>query len=801
MQKLLKTFLFFLVVLCFAFNSAYSQKVKDNSQPKFSQVRIYATTPNDFQRIQDAGLFLDGGIHKAGLYFETWLSESEILMLKNSGVPYQITIDDWMQYYNSFPPLTAKQYNDIMKNSKDNYNITHSILGSMGGNLTLAQVNSKLDSLRLQYPTLVSVKWSIGNSYEGRPMNTVRITKNPDAPTGRPEIWYNGVTHAREPGGMENVLYYIYWLVENYNIDPIATYILNNREIYWTPIINVDGYYYNETTNPTGGGMWRANRHVTTGNCGYVDLNRNFGTWNFWNSANGGSSTDQCSGGQGTYRGVYPMSEPETQNWKNFVSTRNFRTEMDYHTYGNYLIKPYAWCDPTPTPDDAIFSEYGTEIVALNHFTYGTPYQTVGYYVRGGSTDWEYSTDSTYHSTHTIVYSPEVGVIGFWSNAANIVPEAQTCFYQNQLMSLVAGPYAGLKNLTFNKSTYTQNETGNVKVVFRNKGLMAASNIKVEFTPLNSYVTIPVQLYTKASLASRTSDSVTFNFTVSGTCPNGYAIPTRIRIKQNDSLIVFTQNTMILVGSGVTTFADSAENGTTNWTYGTGWAINTAQYHTPTHCFANANYGNNLNSSLSLNFPINMSAYNVAFLEFWQRYDVENGYDYCYPEVSNDNGTTWQQLSSYSGTNLTWTKQLFDISSMVNHSNNFRIRFRLYSDANTTASGWYVDDIKITTYNGGVTGVEENHNGLLPVKYSLDQNYPNPFNPSTQINYSVAKSGLVKISVYDILGREVNVLVNEVKNPGFYSVDFNGSSLSSGLYFYKMESNGFVDTKKMTLIK
>jgi hypothetical protein len=138
---------------------------------------------------------------------------------------------------------------------------------------------------------------------------------------------------------------------------------------------------------------------------------------------------------------------------------------------------------------------------------------------------------------------------------------------------------------------------------------------------------------------------------------------------------------------------------------------------------------------------------------------------------------------------------------MVNHSNNFRIRFRLYSDANTTASGWYVDDIKITTYNGGVTGVEENHNGLLPVKYSLDQNYPNPFNPSTQINYSVAKSGLVKISVYDILGREVNVLVNEVKNPGFYSVDFNGSSLSSGLYFYKMESNGFVDTKKMTLIK
>ncbi len=150
------------------------------------------------------------------------------------------------------------------------------------------------------------------------------LLKNPDAPTGRPEIWLNGVTHAREPLGMSNILYFVYWLVENYNIDPIATYILNNREIYFTPFINPDGYVYNQTTNPNGGGQWRKNRRPQAGATG-VDLNRNFGTYNFWNSTNGGSSTSPSSD---TYRGPHPFSEPETQNFKTFFNSRNFKVHL-----------------------------------------------------------------------------------------------------------------------------------------------------------------------------------------------------------------------------------------------------------------------------------------------------------------------------------------------------------------------------------------------------------------------------------------------------------------------------------------
>jgi len=791
------TFIF--VVLCFLVNISFAQ-IHDNGNEKYSQVRIFATSDNDFNKIQNAGLFLEGGIHKKGLYFETWLSETEISNLQKSGVPYQVTVDDWMQYYNSFPPLSSKQYNDIMKKSKDEFNVYHSILGTMGGNLKWEEMIAKLDSLRTQYPSLVSVKFSLGNTYEGRAMWTVRITKNPDAPTGRPEVWYNGVTHAREPGGMENVLYYIYWLVENYNIDPIATYILNNREIYWTPIINVDGYYYNQTTNPTGGGMWRANRHMTTTGCGYVDLNRSFGTYNFWNSSNGGSSTDPCSGGQGTYRGTYPMLEPEIINWKNFENSRNFKCEMDYHTYGNYLIKPYAWCDPTPTPDDAIFSEYGAEIVANNHFTYGTPYQTVGYYVRGGSTDWVYSNDSTGHTQHVIVYSPEVGVIGFWSNAANITAEAQTCFFQNQLMSLVAGPYAGYKSATFNKTTYVQNETGNCKVVFRNKGLATAQNVKVMFTPVSSssYISIPTQVYTKASLTSRTSDSTTFNFTIGAACPNNSAITVRLRILQNDTITMYDQNLNIFVGSGYTILRDSAENGITNWPTMTNWSVVTTKYLSPTHSFKGICTNNGVNQMISV--PLNVSSYPAVYLSFYQKYALEAGYDYGFVDVSSNNGTSWIRLATINGLDsASWKLQSFNITSYVAGSTNMLIRFRDSCDANTNWDGWYVDNINVTGYQPAPTGVISNN--TVPDKYSLEQNYPNPFNPSTQINYSIAKTGFVRISVFDVLGREVKVLLNEVKTPGFYAVDFDGTNLSSGMYFYRIESGNFVDTKKMTLIK
>lgn len=97
----------------------------------------------------------------------------------------------------------------------------------------------------------------------------------------------------------------------------------------------------------------------------------------------------------------------------------------------------------------------------------------------------------------------------------------------------------------------------------------------------------------------------------------------------------------------------------------------------------------------------------------------------------------------------------------------------------------------------GITSIA----GNIPDRYSISQNYPNPFNPSTRIDFAIPQNGIVKISVYDILGREVSKLVNQNLTAGSYSVDFNGAALNSGIYFYRIETKGFTQTKKMLLIK
>jgi M6 family metalloprotease-like protein len=92
-------------------------------------------------------------------------------------------------------------------------------------------------------------------------------------------------------------------------------------------------------------------------------------------------------------------------------------------------------------------------------------------------------------------------------------------------------------------------------------------------------------------------------------------------------------------------------------------------------------------------------------------------------------------------------------------------------------------------------------NDNLPTSYKLSQNYPNPFNPATKINFALPKQGFVTLKVYDIIGREIKTLVNEVKQAGYYTVDFNGSSLASGVYFYRIQSGDFISVKRMVLVK
>lgn len=146
---------------------------------------------------------------------------------------------------------------------------------------------------------------------------------------------------------------------------------------------------------------------------------------------------------------------------------------------------------------------------------------------------------------------------------------------------------------------------------------------------------------------------------------------------------------------------------------------------------------------------------------------------------------SYSKVGSVAGTGTT--------TSAVNYS---------FTDRNL-ASGNYSYRLKQIDFNGNFEYFNLNNevNVGIPTKFELSQNYPNPFNPSTSINFDLPSDGKVSIKLFDMSGKEVAVLVNEVKTAGYYSVNFNASSLSSGVYFYNITADNFTATKKMILVK
>ncbi|MBK8553322.1 MAG: T9SS type A sorting domain-containing protein [Ignavibacteria bacterium] len=126
------------------------------------------------------------------------------------------------------------------------------------------------------------------------------------------------------------------------------------------------------------------------------------------------------------------------------------------------------------------------------------------------------------------------------------------------------------------------------------------------------------------------------------------------------------------------------------------------------------------------------------------------------------------------------------------------------------------DNVLVTGQSGGSmatvkfvqdpTSINHMYN-ITPAEYKLEQNYPNPFNPTTKINFSIPKQGNVTLKIYDVLGKQVLTLINEIKQIGNYEVEFNARqhgqdiNLASGIYFYRIESREFTDIKRMILIK
>ncbi len=169
-------------------------------------------------------------------------------------------------------------------------------------------------------------------------------------------------------------------------------------------------------------------------------------------------------------------------------------------------------------------------------------------------------------------------------------------------------------------------------------------------------------------------------------------------------------------------------------------------------------------------------------------HDNRDGHNEIYYKRSTDSGISWEADFRLRDNPASCSFPTIEISGAVVHVVWTDFRF-------VSGEIYYKRDP-----TGNPIGII-NISSEIPNKFSLSQNYPNPFNPVTNIEFAISKSSFVKLSVYDALGKEIDVLVNENLSPGIYRADWNASKHPSGVYFYKLSTDGFTETKKMMLIK
>ncbi|MBS1518987.1 MAG: T9SS type A sorting domain-containing protein [Bacteroidetes bacterium] len=179
--------------------------------------------------------------------------------------------------------------------------------------------------------------------------------------------------------------------------------------------------------------------------------------------------------------------------------------------------------------------------------------------------------------------------------------------------------------------------------------------------------------------------------------------------------------------------------------------------------------------------------------------------------IDNDVILNWSSLSELNNagfdierkdqkekTNVSWKK----IGSLSGHGTTSIVQNYFFKD-NNLLTGSYSYRLKQIDFNGNFEYFNLSNEVVIgiPEKFELSQNYPNPFNPSTKIDFSLPADGLVTMKIFDMSGKEVMTLLNEVKTAGYHSVNFNASNLSSGIYFYRLSAADYTDTKKMMLVK
>lgn len=657
----------------------------------YKSIRVYGTEPSTYDALHNAGIPLDHVRIKKGEFIDVVVSDEQTALLDENGILFDVLIENMTQYFlDRNVPEVSRDFE----------------LGSMLGNYTFSEVEEKMDSLAVLFPNFVSVKDSIGTSIEGRTIWAFKISDNPNIDENEPEVLYTGLTHAREPLSMMNLFYFVEWLCENYSTNNVAEYLVNNRELWFIPVINPDGYVYNESIAPNGGGMHRKNRRENppNSNCNEgtqlgVDLNRNYGYE--WGADDNGSSPNPCSS---VFRGDSAFSEPETQAVRDFILDHEFANVLHYHSYSNVLI--HSWGDGTlpAEPDLSTIREIGWEMSKFNGYQVGTGYETIGYGVNGDAVDWSYGTAGL------ISYTPEVGSYQdyFWPPENRVIPLCEDQLYSNQIFGFVGGADHVVYAVEIDEQ---QGDTIQFNITIQNRGLKDSDgDVMVDAVTYTNASYILDFTDNIGSLNARDTVQISISLVFPSSSENGIEAGILLTLNDNSSF-VRTDTISTIVGIPTSIFSDDAEVGLTQWdTYD--WGLTTNSYN-GTYSFTDSpqgNYINNASTAIKTSNPINLIGFVYPTARFAAKWNIENNYDFVRFQISTDNmhwntlegmytepgadqGTQDPDEHGYDGTS-DWVEEVIDLSHYSDESSVY-FRFILTSDGGVTRDGFYFDDFTI----------------------------------------------------------------------------------------------------------
>lgn len=663
---------------------------------KYSLVFVKLPNEAEYKRFVLSGYDLESASRsKDGLTIV--LNSQEISFLDEQKFSYKVIVDDYEAYLSN---KISYEYEKWKYPKPLGFS-----LGSMSGFYKLNEIYQQFDRMEESYPQFFISKDTIGYSWENRPILAYSFG-NPSPSV--PKILITCLHHSREPGTVTTVVFFLFKMFEMSKLgEPEASFLLSNRQIWVIPVLNPDGYVYNETNYPNGGGLWRKNRRKLNDSTFGVDLNRNYGPFEFWNADNNGSSTRLQ---QETYRGDSPFSEPETQAIRSFCMQHNFELALNFHTYGGMLIYPFAALEQE-TPDSNFYRGFSKYINSFNGYYFGKDKETVGYPTRGNSDDWMYAEDSL--KGKIVAMTPEAGYQfdGFWPNPNRIIPIAIENFplLKNWLWSA----RANIRPTDFLYQFDTSRKIGSIKISLQNIGLsdydtsfpLRITSLSNEY-PFNSTIVI-------SGLKSTKDTSFIIQLPVpKPNFVNGTEVDFNVQIVQdgisrNDTFGVTLYDYKIV---------DLMERQWWDFSKGT-WDFELDQI-SGHYLLADSPYQNYLDSAenvLLLRQPFKLN-YNNAQLSILSQWLIEPFYDFATVEISTDGGSQWTNIRSKLSTPASGNQfgkqklgtfgfagifpyqnlQLFDLKPYL--GKNILLKFTLLSDRAKNYSGWDIAELQFRLY-------------------------------------------------------------------------------------------------------